>query len=127
MAISDPGLLVQILDASPDGLLTVNQQGVIVHANMQMLKLSGYARAEVVGKSIELLLPERMREIHVTHREQYFRAPEVQPMGLMGERRMRRKDGSEIFVEVTLAPVKLERSSFTTATVRDVTERKSPS
>jgi len=66
---------------SPDALLVVNQAGTIAMANEQIAALFGYRREELQGQKLEMLLPQRFREAHTTHREHYFIAPRTRPMG----------------------------------------------
>ena len=81
MQISSPNLRA-FLDISPDALVIVNQAGTMVMVNGQTEVVFGYARSELLGQQLELLLPQRFRKIHTTHREHYFAAPHTRPMGV---------------------------------------------
>jgi PAS domain-containing protein len=71
-----------LLDAAPDAMLVVNQTGEIVVANLQAERLFGYVREELIGRSVESLIPARLRVEHVQHRENLFGDPRVRPMGM---------------------------------------------
>jgi PAS domain S-box-containing protein len=73
--------LSELLELSPDALVVINQAGTLVQANEQAATLFGYHLPEVLGQPLELLLPERLRTVHVAHRQHYFAAPAARPMG----------------------------------------------
>ncbi len=114
-----------LLEAAPDGIVTVDRQGRIVYANAQMVELFGYTREELLGQRIEMLVPDRFRTGHVGHREGYFAHPRTRPMGAGLPLAGLRKDGSEFPVEIALSPMETpDEGLLTTAIVRDVTERR---
>src|ERR1700760_3569971 len=85
-----------VLDASPDAMLMVDQQGRIVVANVQCELIFGHPRTELIGQKIEVLVPPRFRSKHPGHRSGYFSGdPKVRPMGVGLELFGLRKDGSE--------------------------------
>ncbi|GHO48752.1 PAS domain-containing sensor histidine kinase [Ktedonospora formicarum] len=113
--------LQDLLHLSPDSLLVVNQDGTIVGVNEQMLSLFGYPQAEVIGQSLESLLPTRYRATHVTHRATYTAAPRLRPMGVGLNLFGRRKDGSEFPVDISLRPVLVKETVHVIGAIRDMT------
>jgi PAS domain S-box-containing protein len=114
----------QLLEAAPDAIVITDQRGVIVLVNEQTERLFGYAREELLGESVELLVPERLRQRHREHREAYVASPSVRPMAGRPELCAVRKDGSEFPAEITLSPLETEEGVFITSAIRDITERK---
>jgi PAS domain S-box-containing protein len=113
-----------LLEAAPDALITVDRAGLIALINTQTEHLFGYARAELIGEPIELLIPDRLRAVHLEDRARYLEQPQVRPMGHRGlELVGRRKTGHEFPVEVSLSPVEADGQLWVMAAVRDVTER----
>lgn len=113
-----------LLEAAPDGMVIVDQQGTIAMVNAQTEKLFGYTRAELLDNPVELLVPERFRDIHPFHRKQYGKNLPVRSMGPDLDLYARRKDGSEFPVEINLSPMEIEEEHLIIAGIRDITERK---
>lgn len=114
-----------IMDVVPDGVLVMDRAGHIVMANARCETLFGYPRGELVGQSVELLLPEDRRKAHEVLRRRDLAAPRVREMGSPSvDLVARRRDGSTFPVEVSLAPLETEKGRFVIAAVRDVSERK---
>ena len=95
----------------------------MVYASTLMERLSGYGAAELVGKPIEMLVPERFRDQHVRHRSQYIRAPRTRPMGANLQISMRRNDGNEFPADISLSPLHTPNGVNIVAAVRDATDR----
>ena len=114
----------QAFDSSPDGLLVVDPQGLIVQANAQACTLFGYASGELDQQMIEALVPKHRRRQHIGHREHYGESPHPRAMGGQGlQLAGLRKDGSEFSVDVMLSPLRGNIGPMTLCVVRDVTER----
>lgn len=113
-----------LLESAPDPMVIVNLEGEIVAVNEQTEKLFGYSRTELLGKPIETLAPERLREKHVASRLRYSRSAETRPMGAGLELYGRRRDGAEFPVEISLAPMQTDEGLLFSSTIRDITERK---
>jgi PAS domain S-box-containing protein len=119
----DDSVIWSMIDAAPDGTLLCDRDGTILLANSQVEVLFGYNRVDLLGTSVDLLLPERLRGVHRSHRLRYTAAPEIRAMGQDRRLMARRKDGTEFAVEIALSPVDTGGSRFTIATVRDITDR----
>jgi PAS domain S-box-containing protein len=113
-----------LLEAAPDAMLLVDGLGQIVLANHQTEKLFGYTREELIGRTMDILVPERFRAAHPGHRKKYFGELRTRPMGAGIDLFALRKDGSEFPAEISLAPVQARDGTFVTAAVRDITERR---
>jgi PAS domain S-box-containing protein len=113
-----------LLDVLPDALVIVNQQGTIVLVNKQAEKIFGYTQAELQGQTIEKLIPQRFRQLHVAHRQHYSKAPRTRPMGLGLQLYGTRKDGSEFPVDISLRPLQLDDQPHVIAAIRDVTAQR---
>ena len=113
----------RIFEAAPDALIVVNAAGQITLANLQTEKAFGYARRELLGASIESLVPERLRATHALRRQHYQGAPHQRPMGVGLALFGRRKDGSEFPLDILLSPINSSAGAQVLAAVRDVTER----
>jgi PAS domain S-box-containing protein len=101
-----------------------NPSGKIVLVNAQTEKLFGYARAELLGKPVELLIPARHRERHVAHRAAFSRAPSARAMGAGRDLFGLRKDGAEVPIEIGLNPLSTPDGSFVLASIIDITQRR---
>ena len=112
-----------VIEAAPDGMILVDDHGIIRLANHQAEQMFGYAREDLVGKAVEQLVPERFRGVHTAHRTRYRADPHARPMGEGMLLHGQRKDGTEISVEISLSPLRRSGDVFTVAAIRDVSER----
>jgi diguanylate cyclase (GGDEF)-like protein/PAS domain S-box-containing protein len=117
-------LFEKLFACSPDAIAIVDREGHILEANPQVESLFGYACSELLGSSVEALIPERFRSGHPTHRSAYSDQPHMRPMGTGLELYGRRKDGSEFPVDIMLSPVETTESRLVLCVIRDITERK---
>jgi protein-histidine pros-kinase len=102
---TDERRLRDLLQIAPDAMLVVDQLGVIVLVNPQTEKLFGYQQEEMLGRPVEILIPQRFRRRHQGHRTNLFDEPRLRPMGAKLELFGLRKDGTEFPVEISLSPV----------------------
>ncbi len=112
------------LDAAPDAMIIIDSAGIIRFTNRQVSALFGYPHDELVGQSIELMLPERFRARHVGHREDYVNNLRMRPMGLGLQLFGLRNDGAEFPLEISLSPIEDVGRTLVAAAIRDVTDRK---
>jgi PAS domain S-box-containing protein len=112
----------QLIDAAPDAIVAVDAKGTIVLVNQQVEPLFGYRRDELLGQSVEVLVPERLRRSHMRDRQGYVEAPRVRSMGSYRVLYARRKDGTEFPADISLSPAQAG-GSVTYAAIRDVTDR----
>lgn len=114
----------QLLEAAPDAIVEVSGEGKIVLMNRIAEEMFGYLRDELIGKSVDMLVPDAVRHKHYRHRDSYLATPKTRPMGSGLELDARRRDGSLFPVEISLSPVETESGLHVTAVIRDVTERR---
>jgi len=113
-----------LLEAAPDAMIVVDGRGRMEMINAQAERMFGYAREEMVGQPVEMLVPSRFRPAHMRHREAYASAPGTRPMGVGLDLYGRRKDGSEFPVEISLSPLHTDTGTLTISAIRDITDRK---
>jgi two-component system sensor histidine kinase/response regulator len=117
-------LFEQLLESAPDAIVGIGRDGRIMVVNAQTEKLFGYARGELLGQSVEMLVPERFRGAHSGHRNGYFMDPRTRPMGASLDLYGLRRDGTEFPAEISLSSIETEDGLLATAAIRDVTDRK---
>lgn len=108
----------------PDAIVLVDRAGRITEFNVRAVVMFGYAHAEVLGRPVELLLPERHRNDHVADRARYAHSPHVRMMGTQQGLVARHKDGHEFPVEISLAPFQSPNGTLVVAAIRDMTGRR---
>ena len=113
-----------LVESAPDAIVAVDRRGRIVLANAQAEAVFGYAREELLGQPVELLLPGSRRESHVSARQRYQESPRRRPMGLGLDLQGRRKDGTVFPTEISLSPLESPGGPIVIAFIRDITERK---
>ncbi len=122
--VAETLLSPSILEAIPDAVAAVNQQGVIIQVNSQTEALFGYTRDELIGQKIEILVPDRQRPQHHLHREHFHQQPKIRRMGSGLDLYGRRRDGSEFPVEISLSPVATDDGTMVLSVIRDISDRK---
>jgi len=113
-----------LLDSAPDATVIVNEQGLIQMTNTQTEKLFGYTRDQLLGKPVEILIPNELRSKHVHHRASFAKSSKVRAMGVGIELNAVKMDGSMFPVEISLSPIQTEEGMLISASVRDISHRK---
>src|SRR5512137_1035526 len=115
-------LFEELFEYFPDAILVVTSEGRISNANAQVERLFGYSRQELLGQPVEILVPERFRANHPSHRDDYGKQPRMRPMGAGLELFGKRKDGSEFPVDIMLSPVETAEGRIVLSVIRDISE-----
>lgn len=113
-----------VVEAAPDGIAMVDGDGRIVLANRRLEDLFGSDRGELLGRPVETLVPDGLRQAYVGHRTRYVTEPATRAMASGLELQGRRPDGSAFPLEVSLSPLLTEKGLLTIAIVRDIADRK---
>jgi PAS domain S-box-containing protein len=113
-----------LLESAPDAMVIVNSDGFIELANTRTERLFGYSRLELVGQSVDVLVPQDLRGGHFAHRDRFFADPRPREMGAGFDLMAVRKDGTQFPVEISLSPLEGPGEISVTAAIRDVGERK---
>jgi PAS domain S-box-containing protein len=121
---SGPELSRLAVDLAPSGMMAVDVDGSILLVNREIERLFGYDRAELIGQSIDRLIPERFRADLLAFRKEYFSNPQARPMGVGRDMHGLRKDGVEFPVEIGLNPVKTLSGIVVLASVVDLSARR---
>ncbi|HVT20822.1 MAG TPA: diguanylate cyclase [Mycobacteriales bacterium] len=119
-----PDFYAQLLETAPDGIVVVDSDGTILLTNRKAELLFGWNRDQLVGRSLEMLVPHRARAGHPRHRSGYIRDPRNRPMGSGLELTALRADGTEFPVDISLSPLITDEGTFISAAVRDASDRK---
>ncbi len=122
--VAETLLSSSILEAIPDAVAAVNQQGVIIQINSQTEALFGYTRDELIGQRVEILVPERQRMPHTGHRDRFHLESKIRRMGSGLDLYARRRDGSEFPVEISLSPIVMGDTTMVLSVIRDISHRK---
>jgi diguanylate cyclase (GGDEF)-like protein/PAS domain S-box-containing protein len=116
--------LFAVVNAAPDGVLVSDARNQVVFVNDRLLELSGYERSELVGERVEKLVPDRHRELHARQSAAFLGNPHVRLMGEARDIVLLRKAGSEIPVEISLSPMRIDGTVLMVAIVRDVSKQR---
>jgi PAS domain S-box-containing protein len=114
----------RLIETVPDAMVIADAKGSIVLVNTQAERLFGYETRELLGQSVEILVPESLRHKHVQHRDEFRGEPRTRPMGSGLELFGRRKDGSVFPIEISLSPAEDSDGFFVSASIRDISDRK---
>lgn len=123
----EPGSAIDfraLFESLPDAIIVTDPRGVITQANSQAEKFFGYERSEMLGQTIEFLIPDRLRNRHAAHRGKYNVHAQTRPMGIGLELYGRRKDGTEFPVDIMLSPVETSIGKVVLSVIRDLSERR---
>jgi PAS domain S-box-containing protein len=113
-----------LLESAPDAMVIANKSGTIQFVNKQTENIFGYSRASLIGKQVEILIPDEFHGIHPNHRAIFFKNPQTRSMGSGLELYGRRESGQKFPVEISLSPLETEDGILVSAAIRDITERK---
>ncbi|MET0207500.1 MAG: PAS domain S-box protein, partial [Burkholderiaceae bacterium] len=103
--MSEPSIFAALFESYPDALLVVDSEGIVTLCNPPAARLLGYGMEELTGMQVDALVPNAVRPRHAKFRDGYARSPRTRPMGTQMELSARRKDGSEVMVEIALSPL----------------------
>lgn len=113
-----------LIETAPTGIAIVDSRGRIVDANAHTTRMFGYQRNELIGQSIETLVPTNLRAAHEKHRRSFQSSPHARPMGMGMDLLALRKDGTQFPVEISLGPLVTQGETLISAAIVDITSRK---
>ncbi len=116
--------LQQVVESAPSAMVMIDRAGAIAMVNVQTEKMFGYPRRELLGQTIDMLVPERFRGGHPSLRDGFFAVPNARAMGAGRDLYALRRDGSEFPVEIGLNPIETEEGPMVLSAIVDITERK---
>lgn len=116
--------LEALFEFATEGIMVADHTGTIIKTNPATEKMFGYEKGELLGKKVEVLIPNRYSHVHVGHREKYSAHPHARSMGAAMDLKAKRKDGSEFPVEISLSPFSASDGDFVIAFIIDITIRK---
>jgi len=119
----DDQLVWALVEAAPDGIVVADDDGRVVLVNHRTEELFGYDRGDLLGKSVDELLPRRLRSAHRAHRTRYRAEPRTRSMGAGSDLSGLRRDGTEFPIEISLSPLRADGAVRVIATVRDISDR----
>ena len=119
--------LIGFLDSVPDAIVIINKAGKIKLVNEQTLQLFGYMENELIEKELEMLIPEKYRTLHLTHREHYLKLPITRQMGERNNLYGLHKNGVEFPVDIILSQLETDEGLLVSAAIRDVSKQKQAS
>ena len=117
-------MAISILESTPEGIVVIDEDFNITMVNNQVEDMLGYKKSELIGKSHNFLVPERFREKHFEHMEDFVSNPRLRPMGIRLEVTILKKNGEEMPIECSLSPVETPKGKIIISSIRDITERK---
>jgi protein-histidine pros-kinase len=117
------GKFLDFLETVPDAMILSDHSGRIMLLNINAERMFGYSRDELLGKEVEILVPDRFRTRHRRHRKAYYADPCIRPMGVGEDLYACGKDGVEFPVEISLSPVEIKGNPFVWSTIRNINDR----
>jgi len=122
--VKSRNMFERLFESAPDAVVVIDSHGMIRKVNQQTEALFGYLREEMVGKRVEMLMPERYQKRHRQHRKNYFVDPRARKMGIGLELYGKSSDGREIPVDIMLNPIETPEGTWAFAVIRDITVQK---
>jgi two-component system, sensor histidine kinase and response regulator len=113
-----------LLESAPDAMIVSNESGDIILVNSQVENVFGYSRKELIGRKVDMLVPEEIRDIHPDYRARFYANPKRLSMGFRNNFFGVARDGRKIPVDVNLSPIQTDKGLIVVASLRDITERK---